>query len=109
MTINGWLQIGLFCAIVTALARPFGGYMMRVFGGERTLLSPILRPLERGLYRIAGVDETTEQHWLTYGVAVLIFSLAGFVSLYALQRLQAVLPLNPQHFDPVGADLAFNT
>jgi potassium-transporting ATPase potassium-binding subunit len=109
MTINGWLQIGLFCIIVTLLARPLGGYMMRVFSGERTLLSPILRPIERLLYRVAGVDATKEQHWLTYGGAVLLFSLAGFVSLYALQRLQAMLPLNPQHFDPVAADLAFNT
>ena len=109
MTFNGWLQIAIYCAIVIALTRPFGGYMTRVFQGERTLLSPVLRPVERAIYAISGVRETEEQHWVTYTVAMLFFSVAGFVSLYALQRLQSVLPFNPQHFDPVGTDLAFNT
>ena len=109
MTINGWLQIALYCVIVTALVKPLGGYMTRVFNGERTLLSPVLRPLERGLYAASGVDENDEQHWLTYGLAMLALTLAGFLSLYALQRLQAVLPFNPQKLDPVAPDLAFNT
>jgi K+-transporting ATPase ATPase A chain len=109
MTINGWIQIALFCAVLIALTKPFGGYMTRVFTGERTLLSPVLGPLERGLYRLSGVDEKTEQHWLTYAVSMLVFSVVGFLALYALQRLQAVLPFNPQGLDPVAQDLAFNT
>ena len=69
--------------------------MTRVFNGERTFLSPVLRPVERGLYRLGGVDETREQHWLTYTVAMLLFHVGGFVVLYALLRLQGVLPFNP--------------
>lgn len=109
MTLNGWLQIALYCVFVIILTKPLGAYMTRVFTGERSLLSPVLQPLERLIYRLSGVDEKTEQHWLTYTVAMLMFSLAGFLSLYALQRLQAVLPFNPQGFDPVAPDLAFNT
>jgi K+-transporting ATPase ATPase A chain len=109
MTINGWLQIALFSAIVIALTRPFGGYMTRVFAGERTLLTPVLRPVERAIYRLCGVDEGVEQHWLTYAVAMLLFSVAGFASLYALQRLQAVLPFNPAGQAAVEQSLAFNT
>src|SRR5713226_3790807 len=109
MTVNGWLQIALFCAIVIALTRPLGGYMTRVFAGERNFLTPALRPLERGIYRLCGVDETVEQHWLTYAVAVLLFSLVGFLSLYALQRLQGLLPFNPQGQAGVEPSSAFNT
>src|SRR6201747_3261373 len=109
MTFNGWLQIALYCALLILITRPLGGYMTRVFNGERTLLSPWLRPRERGLYRISGVDEAEEQHWVTYAIAMLAFSFAGFIVLYALQRLQAVLPFNPQHLDPISPDLAFNT
>ena len=96
MTIDGWVQIALFSAIVIAITRPFGGYMNRVFAGERTLLSPVLRPVERAVYWCCGVDEKEEQHWLTYAVAMLLFSVVGFVTLYALQRLQWYLPFNPQ-------------
>ena len=96
MTVNGWLQIALSCALLVLLTKPLGGYMTRVFTGERTFLSPVLHKLERGLYRLSGVDEAREQHWVTYAVAMLAFSFAGFIVLYALQRLQAVLPLNPQ-------------
>jgi len=109
MTINGWIQIALYCAIVIALTAPFGGYLTRVFNGERTLLSPLLRPIERAIYAICGVDEKDEQHWVVYGVAMLAFSLAGFVSLYALMRLQAMLPFNPQALPAVGEHLAFDT
>jgi K+-transporting ATPase ATPase A chain len=109
MTVNGWLQIALYCVLLTLLTKPLGGYMTRVFTGERTLLSPVLRPLERGLYRVSGVNEAQEQHWVTYAIAMLAFSFAGFVVLYSLQRLQAVLPFNPQHLDEVSPDLAFNT
>src|SRR5580704_13203948 len=105
MTFNGWIQIALFSAIVIAITKPFGGYITRVFNGERTALSPVLVPVERVLYGISGVDEKEEQHWVTYGVAMLLFSLVGFLSLYALMRLQAVLPFNPQNFSAVGEDL----
>ena len=109
MTVNGWLQIALYCVLLTLLVKPVGGYMTRVFAGERTLLSPVLRPLERGLYRLSGVNEAQEQHWVTYAIAMLAFTFAGFAVLYALQRLQAGLPFNPQHLDNVSPDLAFNT
>jgi K+-transporting ATPase ATPase A chain len=109
MTINGWIQIALFCVLIIALTRPLGGYMTRVFSGERTFLSPLLRPVERVLYAICGVNEKEDQHWLVYALAMLAFSMAGFVVLYGLQRLQAVLPFNPQHLPAVGAHLAFNT
>jgi K+-transporting ATPase ATPase A chain len=109
MTLNGWLQIALFVVLVAALTAPLGGYMTRVFNGERTLLSPILGPIEIGLYRLCGVNEKEEQHWTTYTVAMLLFSLFGFIFLYLLQRLQAVLPFNPQGLDSATPDLSFNT
>ena len=109
MTVIGWIQILLFCAIIVALAKPLGGYMTRVFNGERTFLSPILRPVEAGLYWIGGVDEKREQHWLTYTVAMLLFHVGGFVILYVLMRFQAVLPFNPMEQSAVAPDLSFNT
>jgi potassium-transporting ATPase potassium-binding subunit len=95
--------------IVIAIARPLGGYMTRVFAGERTLLSPVLRPVERAVYWCCGVDEKEEQHWLTYAVAMLFFSVVGFLTLYALQRLQWYLPFNPQEQTGVEPSSAFNT
>ena len=109
MTINGWIQIAIFCALVVALVKPLGGYMARVFNGERTLLSPVLHPIERGLYALSGVDGRQEQHWLTYAVAMLLFNAAGFVLLLAMQRLQGVLPFNPMGFGAVTPDSSFNT
>ena len=109
MTANGWVQIALFGVIVIAITRPFGGYMTRVFAGERTFLWPVLRPVERAVYWCCGVDENEEQHWLTYAVAMLLFSVVGFVTLYALQRLQWYLPFNPQGQTGVEQSLAFNT
>ncbi|WP_458759152.1 potassium-transporting ATPase subunit KdpA [Afipia sp. TerB] len=109
MTVIGWVQIALFCAIIVALVVPLGGYMTRVFSGESTFLSPVLRPLETVLYRLAGVDEKSEQHWLSYTLAMLLFQVGGFVLLYALLRLQAVLPLNPASQSAMAPDLAFNT
>ncbi|MFO1023902.1 MAG: potassium-transporting ATPase subunit KdpA [Acetobacteraceae bacterium] len=109
MTLNGWLQIGLYCLLLILITRPLGGYMTRVFAGERTFLSAVLQPVERALYRLAGVDDRDEQHWVGYAVAMLVFSFAGFVSLYGLQRLQGMLPLNPQGLDAVPPSLAFNT
>ena len=109
MTFIGWIQIALFCAVVVALVRPLGGYMTRVFNGERTFLSPVLRPVEAALYWAAGVDPRREQHWVTYTVAMLFFHVGGFAILYALLRLQAVLPFNPADQSAVGEDLSFNT
>jgi potassium-transporting ATPase potassium-binding subunit len=109
MTVIGWIQILLFCAIVVALVKPLGWYMTRVFSGEATFLSPVLRPVERGLYWIGGVDEKREQHWLTYTVAMLLFHVGGFLIIYGLMRLQAVLPLNPADQSAVAPDLSFNT
>ncbi|MBN9365203.1 potassium-transporting ATPase subunit KdpA [Devosia sp.] len=109
MTLFGWLQILVFCGIIIALVRPLGGYMTRVFNGESTWLQPVLRPIERGLYRVAGTREDEEQNWVTYAVALLLFNLAGFVGLYLLQRFQAQLPLNPAGMTEVGPELAFNT
>src|SRR4029079_8078996 len=99
----------VFCAIVIALTPLLGGYMARVFGGERTLLSAVLRPVEAMLYRAGGVDPSREQHWLTYAIAMLLFHVVGFALLYALMRLQGVLPLNPAEQPGVAPDLAFNT
>src|SRR5437660_1711036 len=109
MTSNGWLQIALFPLIVIAITRPFGRYMTRVFAGERTPLRPLLRPLERFVYWCCGIDETEEQSWRTYAVSMVFFGTAGFVTLYALQRLQWYLPLNPQGQAGVDQVLAFNT
>ena len=110
MTFNGWIQIAIYCVVIVALTKPFGGYMARVFSGERTLLTPVLRPIERAVYAICGVDESKEQHWTGYTVGMLLFSLMGFLSLYALQRLQAAIPFfNPAGQAAVGPDLSFNT
>jgi K+-transporting ATPase ATPase A chain len=109
MTFDGWIQIALYGVVIVLLIKPFGGYMSRVFSGERTFLSPVLVPLERGFYRLSGVDERTDQNWLTYAVSMLLFSLMGFVSLYALMRFQALLPFNPAGQSTVEESLAFNT
>ncbi|HVJ52553.1 MAG TPA: potassium-transporting ATPase subunit KdpA [Aliidongia sp.] len=109
MTLNGIAQIALFCILVIALTRPLGQFMTRVFNGERTFLSPVLRPVERGFYALAGVRENDEQDWLIYGAAMLIFNLVCAILLYAMLRLQDVLPLNPQGQSALAPDLALNT
>jgi potassium-transporting ATPase potassium-binding subunit len=109
MTAIGWFQILLYCVILVAITPPLGAYMTRVFNGERTFLSPILRPVEVVLYKIAGVDERHEQHALTYTVAMLLFHVGGFLILYALMRLQAPLWFNPAGQSAVAEDLSFNT
>jgi potassium-transporting ATPase potassium-binding subunit len=109
MTLIGWIQIALYCAVVVALVRPLGWYMTRVFNGESTFLSPVLRPVEVALYWTGGVDPKREQHWLTYTVAMLLFHIGGFAILYALLRLQAMLPFNPADQSAVAEDLSFNT
>jgi K+-transporting ATPase ATPase A chain len=108
MTWQGWLQIVVFAALITALVKPHGGYIVRnVDGGGR--VSRVFAPLERGLYRLAGIDPAEEQSWIDYALALLWFHLAGIVVLYALLRLQSLLPLNPQQFDAMTPDLALNT
>src|SRR5262245_29583360 len=109
MTANGLLQIALYIGVLLLLVKPLGLYMARVFNGERTFLDPVLRPVERLLYRLSGVDPRQEQHWTTYTAAMLLFNFVGLVVLYGLQRLQHVLPLNPQGFGPPSPDSAFNT
>jgi K+-transporting ATPase ATPase A chain len=109
MTFMGWVQIACYCAVIVAITPPLGAYMTRIFNGERTFLTPILRPVETGLYKIAGVDERREQHAVTYTVAMLLFHVGGFVILYALMRLQQWLPFNPAEQAAVAPDLSFNT
>lgn len=109
MTLAGWLQIALVLALVLVTAWPLGIYMARVFQGERTPLTPILRPVESLFYRFAGIRRDAEQGWLTYALSMLAFNATGFLFLYALMRLQFYLPLNPQGFSGVMPDLAFNT
>ena len=103
MTANGWLQILIFTAIVIALAKPVGLFMTHVFNGERTFLHLALRPVERLLYRLTGVDEKREMHWTEYAAAMLLFSVASMLLLYLIQRLQGYLPLNPQHLPGVDS------
>ncbi len=109
MTAAGWTQIAVFFLLVLALTKPLGAYLARVFNRERTLLDPVLRPVERLLYRLAGVDETREMRWTEYAVAMLLFSVVSMLLLYLLERVQAFLPLNPQKLAAVPPDLAFNT
>jgi len=109
MTLDGWIQIAIYCAIIIALVKPLGWYMTRVFTSERTFLSPALRPVEKGLYRLSGIDETREQGWVNYTLGMLFFHVGGFLILYALMRLQGVLPFNPQSMTAVAPDLSFNT
>ncbi|HVZ53063.1 MAG TPA: potassium-transporting ATPase subunit KdpA, partial [Pseudolabrys sp.] len=109
MTANGWIQIAIYFVVLTALVVPLGRYMARVFEGERTFLSPLLRPVETALYAFAGVDAKREQHWIAYTVAMLLFNAAGFLIIYGLLRLQGLLPLNPADQSAVPADLSFNT
>ena len=109
MTVIGWSQIILYCCVVAALARPLGWYMTRVFNGDSTILSPVLRPFEKAIYRIGGVDPQREQHWLTYTIAMLLFHVGGFLVIYGLMRVQHLLPLNPAGQSAVAEDLSFNT
>ena len=109
MTLNGWFQILLFLAAILAVTMPLGRFMTRVFNRERTLLDPVLRPIERLIYRATGVDETREMRWTEYAAAMLLFSVVSMLVLYLMQRVQQWLPLNPQGFAAVPPDLAFNT
>jgi potassium-transporting ATPase potassium-binding subunit len=109
MTASGWLQIVLFLALVLAVTKPLGVFMARVFNRERTFLDPVLRPLERLLYRLTGVDEEREMRWTEYAFAMLLFSVVSMVLLYLIERVQGLLPFNPQKLAAVAPALAFNT
>jgi K+-transporting ATPase ATPase A chain len=108
MTLNGWLQLGLYFVILIALVKPLGTYMARVYEGESTFLDRIAGPIERLIYRLSGVRPQDEMNWKTYAVAVLLFNLFGLIVVYILQRVQGALPLNPQGFGAVAPDSAFN-
>jgi K+-transporting ATPase ATPase A chain len=113
MTVIGWIQILLYCALIIAIVPVLGAYMTRVFNGERTFLSPVLRPVERAIYAVSGVDEKREQTWVMYVVGMLFFHVGGFLIMYLLMRTQALLPLqdvfNPAGQSAVAEDLSFNT
>jgi K+-transporting ATPase ATPase A chain len=109
MTLNGWLQILLFFALILAVTKPLGVFMARVFNRERTFLDPVLRPVERLIYRLTGVTETREMRWTEYGAAMLLFSVVSMLALYLLQRAQAWLPFNPQKLHNIEPSSAFNT
>ena len=109
MTINGWVQIALFVALLLLFTRPLGGYLDNVMGGRRTFLSPVLLPVERGFYRLAGIDPKEEQSWWVYARAMIVFHIVGFAFLYVMLRLQDLLPFNPQGMASVAPDLAGNT
>ena len=109
MTINGWVQIALFVAILLLFTRPLGGYLDNVLAGRRTFLSPVLLPVERGFYRLAGIDPKEEQSWWVYARAMIVFHIVGFAFLYVMLRLQDLLPFNPQGMASVPPDLAGNT
>ncbi len=109
MTVNGWLQIIVFLAVILAVTKPMGVFMARVFSRERTFLDPVLRPVERLLYRLTMVDEEHEMRWTEYAFSMLLFSGVSMLVLYLIQRTQQILPWNPQKFAAVGSDLAFNT
>src|SRR5216683_872643 len=103
MTINGWLQILFFFALVLAVTKPLGVFMARVFNRERTFLDPVLRPIERFVYWVTRVDETREMRWTEYAVTMLLFSVVSMLVLYVIQRLQGYLPFNPQHLPGVDS------
>ena len=109
MTVNGWLQIIVYLAVILAVTKPMGVFMARVFNRERTFLDPVLRPVERLLYRLTLVDEEHEMRWTEYAFSMLLFSGVSMLVLYLIERTQQILPWNPQKFAAVAPDLAFNT
>ena len=109
MSANGWLQIAIFLALVLLVTKPLGVFMTRVFNRERTFIDPVLRPVERLIYRLTGVDENHEMRWTEYAASMLLFSVVSMLLLYAMERLQGYLPFNPQKFAALPQALAFNT
>src|SRR5215467_9512250 len=104
MTLNGWLQIIIFFALILTITKPLGVFMARVFNRERTLLDPIPRPIERLIYKLTRVDETREMRWTEYAFSLLLFSAVSMLLLYLLQRVQYYLPLNPQKLSGVDSN-----
>src|SRR5271169_1823948 len=109
MTANGWIQILVFLVLILAVTKPMGVFMTRVFNRERTFMDPVLRPVERLLYRLTGVDENHEMRWAEYAFAILLFSVVSMLLLYLMERVQGFLPFNPQKFAAIPQALAFNT
>jgi potassium-transporting ATPase potassium-binding subunit len=109
MTFNGWLQILVFFVIILAITKPLGVFMTHVFNREKTFLDPVLRPVERLIYKLTGVNEQREMRWTEYAIAMLLFSVASMIVLYLMQRLQGFLPFNPQGFGAITPDSSFNT
>src|SRR5271170_281035 len=109
MTANGWLQSLIFFALLLALMRPLGIYIARVLEGEHTFLSPVLRPIERLIYKLSGIRPEEEMTWRKYSVALLLFSFVSLLLTYVIERAQVWLPLNPQHLAGIAPDLAWNT
>src|SRR6202140_4652946 len=109
MTANGWFQIGFFLLVIFLITKPVGVFLATVFSGEKPLFDPILRPVERLIYRLTGIDEKHEMCWTEYAVAMLLFSGVSMALLYVLDRVQKFLPLNPQKFAKLEPGLAFGT
>ena len=109
MTVSGWIEIALFLAVLTALTPLIGGYMARVFTGERVFLTPVMGPLDRLFHRLLRTDPEREQDWKAYGRAVVVFSLVSWLGLYLILRTQGIHPFNPQGFDSGTWDVSFNT
>jgi K+-transporting ATPase ATPase A chain len=109
MTANGWFQIGLFLLVIFLITKPLGVFLSRVFSGQRTFLDPVLRPIEKLIYRLTGINEKHEMRWTEYAIAMLLFSGVSMALLYLIERVQKFLPLNPQKFANVEPGLAFGT
>jgi K+-transporting ATPase ATPase A chain len=109
MNVYSWAQLVFYIIVLVALAKPLGSFMARVYQGERTFLDPALKPVERLIYRVSGIREGDDMNWKTYAVAMMLFNVLGLLVVYALQRLQAVFPLNPQGLGPVTPDSSWNT
>src|ERR1700745_1901646 len=109
MTASGWFQIGFFLLVVVLITKPLGVFMARVFSRERTFLDPMLRPIEKIVYRLSGIDEKREMRWTEYAIAMLLFSGVSMALLYLIERTQKWLPLNPQKFGNLEPGLAFGT
>src|ERR1700720_1018292 len=109
MNANGWFQIGFFLLVIFLITKPLGVFLARVFSSEKTFLDPVLRPIERLIYRLTGIDEKHEMRWTEYAVAMLLFNGASMALLYLIERVQKILPLNSQKFTNLEPGLAFGT
>ena len=109
MNIYSWIQLGFYIVVLLLLAKPLGSFMAKVYQGEHTFLDPILRPVERLIYRLSGVKADEEMDWKVYAIAMLLFNVLGLLAVYALQRFQGFLPLNPQGLGAVTPDSSWNT